>query len=42
VVLDGLDEESVGETSLVGEGLGSAGDLSKSVVSPVDPVDGFL
>jgi len=41
VVLDGLDEQAVGVASLIGEFLRSAGDLGKSVVGPLNPVEGF-
>jgi hypothetical protein len=38
MVLDGLNEESVGVTSLVWKFLRSAGDFTKSVVGPINPV----
>lgn len=39
VVLDGLNEQSVGVTSLVWKSLWSSGDLGESAVGPVDEVD---
>jgi hypothetical protein len=40
VVLEGLDEESVGVASLVGQFSGSSSDLGQSVLGPVLPADG--
>jgi L-cystine uptake protein TcyP (sodium:dicarboxylate symporter family) len=40
VVLEGLDEESVGVASLVGKLGGSSGDFGEPVLGPVLPADG--
>lgn len=42
MVSNGLNEESIGETSHVLELFSSSCDLGKSVVGPVDPAVGIL